>query len=177
MRPSWQRTIAHVPQTIFLADASLAENIAFGVPPDQIDLERVRDAARRAQIAAFIESTADGYATMAGERGVRLSGGQRQRIGIARALHKRATVLIFDEATNALDTVTEQAVMASIDALGADLTTVIIAHRLTTIRHCEHIVELRQGRLLAQGRYGDLLARSSTFAAMAGVTTGSEPPQ
>jgi ATP-binding cassette subfamily B protein len=176
LKRAWQRTIAHVPQTVFLSDASLAENIAFGVPPEDIDPERVRDAARRAQIADFIETTTDGYATCVGERGVRLSGGQRQRIGIARALHKRATVLVFDEATSALDTVTEQAVMESIEGLGADLTIVIIAHRLTTICKCEHIVELGQGRLIAQGRYDALLANSGTFAAMAGLGARPEPP-
>lgn len=168
LKRAWQRTIAHVPQAVFLSDATLAENIAFGVPPSQIDMERVRDAARRAQIATFIEATDEGYSAMVGERGVRLSGGQRQRIGIARALYKRASVLVFDEATSALDTVTEQAVMESIEGLGADLTILIIAHRLTTIRNCDQIIELGHGRLLAQGRYDDLLAASPTFAAMTG---------
>jgi ABC-type multidrug transport system fused ATPase/permease subunit len=127
LKRAWQRTIAHVPQAVFLSDATLAENIAFGVPPADIDHARVRDAARRAQIADFIESTEIGYDALVGERGVRLSGGQRQRIGIARALYKRASVLIFDEATSALDTVTEQAVMDSIEGLDDDLTILIIA--------------------------------------------------
>lgn len=106
----WQRSVAHVPQSIYLADATLSENIAFGVRPEAIDLKRVQQAARQAQIADFIESKADGYHALVGERGVRLSGGQRQRIGIARALYKRATILVFDEATSALDNETEQSV-------------------------------------------------------------------
>ncbi len=173
-RRSWQRTIAHVPQTVFLSDATLAENIAFGVAPDAIDMARVKDAATRAQIAEFIEQGRDGYQALVGERGVRLSGGQRQRIGIARALYKRASVLIFDEATSALDSVTEQAVMDSIGTLGSDLTIVIIAHRLTTIRHCDRIIELGEGRMLGAGSYDELIAASPTFAAMAGQYAAPE---
>lgn len=146
---AWQQAIAHVPQYIFLADTTLAENIAFGVPRELINLERVHDAARRAQIAAFIESNPQGYDQVIGERGVRLSGGQRQRIGIARALYKRASVLVFDEATSALDTATEHAVMESIEALDRELTILIIAHRLTTVRNCDMILELAHGRLVA----------------------------
>ncbi len=159
IRRAWQRTIAHVPQAVFLSDASLAENIAFGVPRELIEMERVRDAARRAQIADFIEQSRDGYNATVGERGVRLSGGQRQRIGIARALYKRASVLIFDEATSALDNATEQAVIDAIEALGDDLTIVVIAHRLTTIRNCDRIVELEHGHQVFEGRYEDLLAK------------------
>lgn len=174
-RRAWQRTIAHVPQTVFLSDASLAENIAFGVEPHAIDMARVRDAAERAQIAEFIEQGRDGYRALVGERGVRLSGGQRQRIGIARALYKRASVLIFDEATSALDSVTEQAVIDSIGQLGQDLTIVIIAHRLTTIRHCDRIIELGAGRVLGTGSYDQLIASSPTFATMAGQYAAPEP--
>jgi ABC-type multidrug transport system fused ATPase/permease subunit len=166
VRP-WQRTIAHVPQSIFLADTTLAENIAFGVPRHAIDLERVRNAARQAQIAEFIESCPDGYDTSVGERGVRLSGGQRQRIGIARALYKRASVLVFDEATSALDNATERSVMDAIEGLNRELTIVLIAHRLTTVRRCDTIVELQQGRVVAQGSYEQLLERSPTFLLMA----------
>jgi ATP-binding cassette subfamily B protein len=139
---SWQRNIAHVPQSIFLADTSLAENIAFGVPPRNIDLKRVKEAARQAHIADFIESSPQGYQALVGERGIRLSGGQRQRIGIARALYKQATVLVFDEATSALDNETEQAVMEAIEGLSADLTILIIAHRLTTLKNCTKIIDL-----------------------------------
>jgi ATP-binding cassette subfamily B protein len=119
---AWQRTIAHVPQFIFLADTNWTENIAFGVDAEGIDEDRVREAARRAQIADFIESDPKGYGARIGERGVKLSGGQRQRIGIARALYKQASVLVLDEATSALDNLTEQSVMDSIDALDRDLT-------------------------------------------------------
>jgi ABC-type multidrug transport system fused ATPase/permease subunit len=139
---AWQAHIAHVPQAIFLADSSIEENIAFGVPKDQIDGERVRRAARQAQIAEVIESWEQQYRTVVGERGVRLSGGQRQRIGIARALYKQADVIIFDEATSALDDKTELAIMQAIEDLPGDLTILIIAHRLTTLKNCTQIVEL-----------------------------------
>ena len=160
---AWQLTIAHVPQSIYLADATLAENIAFGVPPGAIDLERVRQAARHAQIADFIESLPDGYRAYAGERGIRLSGGQRQRIGIARALYKRASVLVFDEATSALDNATEQSVMDAIEGLNRELTILLIAHRLTTLRRCDIIVELEHGRVAALGTYDELLNCSPSF--------------
>lgn len=163
---AWQKTIAHVPQTIFLADSTLAENIAFGVPPETIDRERVRQAAQRAQIADFIESQPEGYNAYVGERGIRLSGGQRQRIGIARALYKQASVLVFDEATSALDNATEQSVMRSIEGLSQDLTILIIAHRLTTVQHCDVIVELGQGQVVAQGTYQQLCESSSSFLGM-----------
>jgi ATP-binding cassette subfamily B protein len=139
---AWQRAVAHVPQSIYLADTSIAENIAFGVPLDQIDLDRVRKSAQQARIAEFIESRPEAYSTFVGERGVRLSGGQRQRIGIARALYKQASVLIFDEATSALDNETEQAVMQAIEGLSKELTLFIIAHRLTTLKNCDVIVKL-----------------------------------
>lgn len=160
---AWQRTIAHVPQSIYLADTTLAENIAFGVSRDVIDLDRVRQAARQAQIAEFIESRSEGYQAVVGERGIRLSGGQRQRIGIARALYKQATVLVFDEATSALDNATEQAVMDAIEGLNRDLTVLLIAHRLTTVRRCDTIVELEHGRVTAQGTYEQLLECSPSF--------------
>jgi ATP-binding cassette, subfamily B, bacterial PglK len=164
---AWQRSIAHVPQAIFLADASLAENIAFCVPPDRIDMEKVRRAAAQAQIADFIESHPDGYRQNVGERGVRLSGGQRQRIGIARALYKEATVLVFDEATSALDNATEQSVMDAIAGLDRSLTVIQIAHRLPTLRHCDFIVELGEGKVISQGSYENLLDSSSSFRQMA----------
>jgi len=149
-RKAWQRTLAHVPQSIYLSDASLAENIAFGTPRATIDMDRVRKAARQAQIAEFIESRPNGYDAMVGERGVRLSGGQRQRIGIARALYRQASVLVFDEATSALDNATEQSVMDAIDGLDRDLTILIIAHRLTTVRRCDRLVELEHGKAVVR---------------------------
>ena len=164
---AWQRSIAHVPQSIYLADTTLAENIAFGVPPDTIDLDRVQQAARQAQIADFIESSPEGYQAYVGERGIRLSGGQRQRIGIARALYKQANVLVFDEATSALDNATEQSVMDAIEGLSSDLTILLIAHRLTTVRRCDTIVELEHGQVVAQGTYEQLLECSPSFRKMA----------
>ncbi len=166
---AWQQAIAHVPQSIYLADATLAENIAFGVRPEAIDLSRVQEAARQAQIADFIESGTGGYQARVGERGVRLSGGQRQRIGIARALYKRASVLVFDEATSALDNATEQSVMNTIDGLDRELTILMIAHRLTTVQHCDMIVELEHGKVVAMGTYAELLDRSASFRKMVHV--------
>lgn len=160
---AWQLTVAHVPQTIFLADATIAQNIALGVSAADIDMERVRRAATQAQIADFIESVDKGYNTMVGERGVRLSGGQRQRIGIARALYKQADVLIFDEATSALDNTTEQSVMDSIDSLDRNLTVIMVAHRLSTVKRCDVIYELEMGCVVAQGSFEELLQTSATF--------------
>lgn len=147
----WQAHIAHVPQAIYLADSTIEENIAFGVPKDRIDHERVEQAARQAQIAATIETWPGKYKTLVGERGVRLSGGQRQRIGIARALYKQADVIIFDEATSALDNETEEAVMQAIEGLSKDLTILIIAHRLTTLKGCSQIVEVGERAELRSG--------------------------
>jgi len=163
---AWQRCIAHVPQSVFLADTTIAENIALGVPRSAIDMERVRDSARRAMISEFIDASPEGYLTQVGERGVRLSGGQRQRIGIARALYKQASVLVFDEATNALDSLTERAVVDNIRALDPELTIVLIAHRLTTVQHCSNIFHVERGRIVAQGTYEELLVRSASFRSM-----------
>jgi ATP-binding cassette subfamily B protein len=142
---AWRSAIAHVPQS------SIAENIAFGVPRDQIDLSRVRQAAEQAQIAGFIESSPKGYGAFVGERGIRLSGGQRQRIGIARALYKQAQVIVLDEATAALDNATEHAVMEAVEGLSRALTIVMIAHRLTTVAHCDRVIRLQQGCIAAEG--------------------------
>jgi ATP-binding cassette subfamily B protein len=141
---AWRPHIAHVPQDLFLKDGTVRENIAFGVPPESIEDDGVRRAAIMAQIGPTIESWPDGYDTLVGERGVQLSGGQRQRIGIARALYKKADVFIFDEATSALDNVTEEAVMKSIESLNESTTVLIIAHRLSTLKNCNEIVELRR---------------------------------
>jgi ABC-type multidrug transport system fused ATPase/permease subunit len=154
---AWQAHISHVPQVIYLSDTSIAENIAFGVPAELIDLQRVKKAALRAQIAQTIEAWRSGYDTQVGERGVRLSGGQRQRIGIARALYKRANVIIFDEATSALDNETEAAVMQAVETLGRDITILIIAHRLTTLKNCDQIVELANGGIKAVSGYEQMI--------------------
>lgn len=144
---AWQHGVAHVPQSIFLADDSLAANIAFGTPADEIDLERVRLAASHAGIGGFIDGLDEGYDTVCGERGIRLSGGQRQRIGIARALYKRASLLILDEATSALDTETEREVIAAIGGLSSEITVIMVAHRLSTLSDCDRIVHLENGEI------------------------------
>lgn len=141
---NWRKKIAHVPQTIFLADVSIAENIALGITPSGIDMEKVRKAATTACIAEFIESTRHGYKTTVGERGVRLSGGQKQRIGIARALYRNPELLILDEATSALDEETEKAVMNSIQIRKQKQTVILIAHRLSTLDKCDKIVTLEK---------------------------------
>jgi ATP-binding cassette subfamily B protein len=154
---AWQVHIAHVPQAIFLADATIEQNIAFGVPDEQIDHERVKWATRQAQIAETIDAWPEKYLTRVGERGVRLSGGQRQRIGIARALYKQADVIVFDEATSALDSETERAIIQAIERLSDDLTIFVVAHRLTTLRDCTQIVELADGRIKRIGSYEEIV--------------------
>lgn len=154
---AWQAHIAHVPQVIFLADTTIEENIAFGVPVDRIDKGRVRWAAKQAQIDEAIMTWPQNYGTFVGERGIRLSGGQRQRIGIARALYKQADVIVFDEATSALDSETEKTVMQAIEGLSSDLTILIIAHRLTTLKNCTQIVELADGFIRRVGSYQDIV--------------------
>lgn len=159
---AWQAHIAHVPQAIYLADSTIEENIAFGIPKEMIDHDRVKLAAEKAQIADIIQTWPKKYQTYVGERGIRLSGGQRQRIGIARALYKQADVIIFDEATSALDNETEQAVMQSIESLGDNLTVLIIAHRLTTLKNCTKIVELADGVIKRIGSYNELPTKKWT---------------
>lgn len=154
---AWQAHIAHVPQNIFLADCSIKENIAFGVPVGEIDFERVKRVAREAQIEKYIATLPSQYDTRVGERGVNLSGGQRQRIGIARALYKQADVLVFDEATSALDNNTEELVMGAVDGLDKDLTVIIIAHRLSTLKQCAEIVEIKQGSVARISSYHGLV--------------------
>jgi len=141
---AWRRNIAHVPQAIFLADVSIAENIALGIDRDHVDMEKVREAARQACIADFIKSTPKGYDTTVGERGVRLSGGQRQRIGIARALYREPSLLVLDEATSALDEGTEKKVISSVLGLLKKPTILMIAHRLSTISTCNIVLNLNK---------------------------------
>ena len=148
---SWYAAISHVPQNIYLADASIAENIAFGIPCDLIDMNRVKLAASQAQISSFIESTLEGYSAFVGEQGIRLSGGQRQRIGIARALYKRANVLILDEATSALDDITESRIIDSLNSLSSIMTIIQISHRFSTLQRCDRIIRLHKGAIVADG--------------------------
>lgn len=167
-RRSWQRNIGYVPQNIYLADSTIAQNIAYGVPQEQIDWNRIKRSARVANIAEFIEmELPDQYDTVVGERGVRLSGGQRQRIGIARALYHDPEVLVLDEATSALDGITEKAVMEAVRNVGGAKTVIIIAHRFTTVRDCDQIFLLEAGRISASGSYDELISSSRKFRRMA----------
>ncbi|MGY6587766.1 MAG: ABC transporter ATP-binding protein [Wenzhouxiangella sp.] len=156
-RHRWRQRISHVPQHIFLADATIAENIAIGMPTKQIDMDRVRHAARCACIADFVESRPDGYHAKVGERGIQLSGGQRQRIGIARAIYRHADVIVLDEATSALDTDTENAVMAALDQLDETLTVIMIAHRVQTLRECDQLIRLDAGQLTETGCFQEVI--------------------
>ncbi len=144
----WHKTVGYIPQTIYLTDDTIRANVAFGIDPDQIDDERVRNSLRDAQLLDYIESQKDGIYTQIGDRGVKLSGGQRQRIGIARALYRQPSLLVLDEATSALDNETEAAVMESIDSLAGSLTIIIIAHRLSTIQNCDIVYEVKDGNVL-----------------------------
>ena len=153
---NWQSRIAHVPQTVFLTDASIAENIALGVRKEDIDWVKLRDAGEKAQISSFISSSPQDYETLVGERGMRLSGGQRQRIGIARALYKNCDVLVFDEATSALDNNTEKSVMDAIEGLDKDLTVFMVAHRLSSLENCDQIIELNEGSIVRTTSYEDI---------------------
>lgn len=164
----WQKTLGYVPQAIFLTDDTIAANIAFGVPKDRIDMAAVERAARNAALHDFVVTElAKGYGTVVGERGVRLSGGQRQRIGIARALYRDPTLLIMDEATSALDNITERVVMEAVQNIRADKTIILIAHRLTTVKDCDTIFLMEQGKLVAQGTYDELVTGNETFRKMA----------
>lgn len=166
-RKLWQKNIGFVPQSIFLSEGSIAENIAFGLAPDEIDLNKVRQAATIAHLDELIADMPDGLNTMVGERGVRLSGGQRQRIGIARALYNQASVLVFDEATSALDGITENIIMSAIHELAGQKTIILIAHRLKTVEQCDIIYMMDEGRVVDHGTYTELLSRNEKFKHMA----------
>lgn len=164
----WRSNIGYVPQHIYLSDATVAQNIAFGVPDDRIDHDAVIRAARMAHLHEFVTSElAGGYDTLVGERGVRLSGGQRQRVGIARALYRAPSLLIFDEATSALDGITEAVIGETLHALGGELTMIFIAHRLTTVRSCDVIHLMSEGRIVDSGAYDELMEGNATFRRMA----------
>lgn len=165
---AWRKRVGYVPQQVFLANASVAENIAFGLRPHEIDHDAVRRAAYLAQAHEFINMLPQGFETLVGERGVKLSGGQRQRIGIARALYHDPEVLVFDEATSALDGLTEDAVMEEIRSLSGARTIILIAHRLRTVEACDRIVLIEEGRILADGYYHELLDTCEDFRRLAG---------
>ncbi|MDE2027165.1 MAG: ABC transporter ATP-binding protein [Candidatus Omnitrophica bacterium] len=163
---SWQTTIGYIPQVIYLCDDTIRRNVAFGMEMSQIDDERVWRALRLAQMEEVVRSLPQGIETTVGERGVRLSGGQRQRIGIARALYHDPQVLVMDEATAALDNETERLFMSALFGLSKEKTIIIIAHRLTTVQQCDHIFFLKNGQLIAEGRYDELSHHCPEFHQM-----------
>ncbi len=163
----WQKNIGYVPQSIFLLDDTIRRNIAFGIPENEIDEEKMKKAVEASQLKDLIERLPDGEETIVGERGVRFSGGQRQRIGIARALYNNPQVLIMDEATSALDNVTEKYVIEAIDQLKGNLTIIMIAHRLTTVINCDRLYMMENGKIIAEGSYESLLKSSARFCKMA----------
>ncbi|MET0050601.1 MAG: ABC transporter ATP-binding protein [Candidatus Thiodiazotropha sp.] len=169
--PSWQKSIGYVSQNIFLAEGTIATNIAFGVPADSIDMQAVVKAAEVAQLDRMLEDMPEKYATFIGEKGVRLSGGQRQRIGIARALYHNPSMLIMDEATSALDNLTEHAVMEAIEQLSGKITIILIAHRLSSVRNCDEIFFLDSGRIIDSGTYDSLQVSCAKFREL--VESGS----
>ena len=167
-RRAWQKSVGYVPQDIFLAQGSVAENIAFGLAAQDIDRSLVRDCAIAAQLHDFVSTALpNGYDTDIGERGIRLSGGQRQRIGIARALYRDADLIVFDEATSALDSLTEAEVMQALQALEGRKTILIIAHRLSTLDLCDRILVLRDGLAVGMGTHAELLATCAPFRELA----------
>jgi len=153
----WQARISHVPQHIYLVDGSIESNIAFGIPSSDMDIDRIKLVAEKAQLSELIESMPQKFKTIVGENGINLSGGQRQRIGIARALYKLADVLVFDEATSALDNKTEQLVMNHINDIDNSITVFIVAHRLSTLENCTQIIELVDGKIHKICSYNDIL--------------------
>lgn len=164
---AWQALIAYVPQDVFLFDDTIARNVAIGKADDEIDYDLLKRVTQLADIYDFIATEQkDGFHTQIGEKGVRLSGGQRQRLGLARALYRQPEVLILDEATSALDSITEQGIIESLDALPAELTTIIIAHRLSSVRHADCIYVLSEGRIKAKGTYTSLIHSDETFKNM-----------
>lgn len=171
---SWQATIGYVPQQVFLKDGSIAENIAFG-EDEHADLEAVEAAAKIAQIHEFIMTLPEGYRSQVGERGIRLSGGQIQRLGIARALYRRPDVLVLDEATNALDNLTESAVFDALSKLLGQITVIMVAHRLSTVKTCDTIYQMENGRLIASGTFEHLISTNSTFRTLANSSLDSRP--
>lgn len=165
---AWRQRVGYVPQNVFLTNATIAQNIALGIPKELINQDDVEKAAKMAQALEFIDQLPDGFDTMVGERGVKLSGGQKQRLGIARALYHNPDVLVFDEATSALDGMTEDAVMQAVQSLSSERTMILIAHRLRTIQACDRILMLDAGRIVADGKYDDLMATSEAFQKLAG---------
>jgi ABC-type multidrug transport system fused ATPase/permease subunit len=164
---AWQNNIGYVDQNIFLTDASVKENIAFGIPRKKINNEKVEQALKLAHLNTFIDSLEEGMDTKVGERGIQLSGGQRQRIGIARALYHEANVLLFDEATSSLDGLTEKSVMQAINNFKGNKTIIIVAHRLKTVVNCDTIFFIDKGKVIDQGTYDELFNNNEKFKNLA----------
>lgn len=160
----WQANLAMVPQDVYLLDRSLRENIALGVAPELIDEDRIASAVRDAQLTDLVDQLPEGLNTSVGDRGSRLSGGQRQRIGIARALYTNPSLLALDEATSSLDNITERRIADTIERLGGQMTVVIVAHRLSTVRHCDQIVHMADGEVVASGSFAEVQRKSPEFA-------------
>jgi len=166
MMSSWQSKVSHVPQHIYLIDSTIAENIAFAHDLHSINDERLQIAAEQSQLLDMIKSTTNGFQTVIGERGIRLSGGQRQRIGVARALYKDSDIIILDEATSALDINTESEILQAINKLRSDITIIMIAHRLASIKNSDRIIYIDNGHIEADGSFNELVDNSSKFRAM-----------
>ena len=164
---AWQNSLGFVSQTIFLADSSIKENIAFGLPIEDIDDKRIEKAIQLSHLDQFISELPQGFETRVGERGVQLSGGQRQRVGIARALYNDADILVLDEATSALDGITEELIMDAIHDFSGKKTIIMIAHRITTVEQCDHIYLMDKGAVIDQGSYSYLSANNKVFQRMA----------
>ncbi len=165
--PAWQKQIGYIPQQIFLADNTIRNNIAFGIPESEIDDEKVWQAIKLAQLEALIKELPEGLETNIGERGVRFSGGQRQRIGIARALYHDPKILVMDEATSALDNITEKSIVQEIETLKGNRTIIVIAHRLTTVLNCDNIYFMDKGLIVDSGSYQELINKNESFRKMA----------
>ena len=166
-RRSWQNTIGFVAQAIFLSEGTIAENVAFGIPENEIDFNQVNKALKLANLDVFVKDLENGINTKVGERGVQLSGGQRQRIGIARALYHEAKVLIFDEATSSLDGITEKTIIKAIQQFSGQKTIIMIAHRLKTIQKCDQIFVIDNGKVADQGTFEELIEKNEVFKKMA----------
>tara|TARA_B100000902_G_scaffold36385_1_gene43523 strand:+ start:8786 stop:10588 length:1803 start_codon:yes stop_codon:yes gene_type:complete len=166
-RRSWQNSIGFVAQNIFLSEGTIAENVAFGLPNEEINLQQVQKALNLASLEEFCETLSDGIHTKVGERGVQLSGGQRQRIGIARALYHKVEVIVFDEATSSLDGITEKQIMEAIHGLSGNNTIILIAHRLKTVQNCDQIYFIEDGEINDQGTYDELIEKNERFKNMA----------
>ena len=163
---SWQNTIGFVAQNIFLSEGTIAENIAFGIPKNEIDFNQIHKALTLAHLNDLIESLEKGVHTKVGERGIQLSGGQRQRIGIARALYHKAEVLVFDEATSSLDGITEKMIMEAIHQFSGKKTIILIAHRLKTVQKCDNLFFIDNGKVVDQGTYDELIEKNEQFKNM-----------